>query len=151
MKKITEHMLKVTPIDHEKLAKYLEEIYRPEPNQRYTTEYCALVCENVMTDNECCYWFIEKKAHNGKLQFVYSAPVRVITKTDEGESFPMTPSFYVDISTEDLKPYMKDKCTLREYMARRYNYNPRISANMRDFLKEINDSLPESVSAQTGS
>lgn len=150
MKKITEEMLKVTPIDYEKLGKYLEEIYKPKPNEKYSTENCALVCENVMTDNECCYWFIEKKAHNGKIQFVYSAPVRVITTTDEGSFHPMTPSFYVDISTEELTPYMKDKVSLKEYMGRRYNYNPRIEKNMRDFLKEINASLPASVSAQTG-
>lgn len=135
---MTEHLLKVIPIDHQKLAKHIEGIYRPEVNQVYSTEYCALVFANVMTDNECCYWFVEKKAHNCVIQFVYSVPIRVITKTDEGTFHPMTPSFYIDMSIEDLKPFTKEEVTLREFMDRRYNYNPRIEKNMREFLKAIN-------------
>ncbi len=132
-----EEQLMVKPINKEKLEKYLTKTFPVKKNQRCRTELSALVCENVMTDNECCYWYLEKKFHDGKIQFVYTAPVGLVTKTKTGESFSLTPSFYHDMSLDELKPYIQKEVSLKEFMTGRFNYNPRITSNQRNFMKNV--------------
>lgn len=132
-----EEKLMVRPIDKEKLEKYFTEIFPVKENQRCRTQLFALVAENVMTDNECCYWFLDKKLHKDKVQYVDNIPVGLITKTKDGESYSMTPAYYYDMSIEELEPYFLTEVSLKEFMKGRFNYNPRIVRNTKDFMDAV--------------
>ena len=136
-----ENEIMVLPLNKEKILSDLKLMVRLNENQELKIDTGAL-CNNLMVvDSECCYQVMEKRLVLGKVQLVYDVPVRVIKITETGRSIPMTVSFYFPITLDDLQNYTETPISLKEFMGSRYNYNPRISANMKDFLEDANATL----------
>jgi hypothetical protein len=130
---------KVTPINTDLLTINLEKKIGIGFNQEFHIDKFALVSDIAETDNECVYSLLVEKYHHDKVQTVVSVPVRIKTKKKGGSSIGMVPDFYVDLSMNEIKPYMLEQISLKEFMKGRYRYNPRIEQNEREFLKDFTD------------
>lgn len=136
-----ENEIMVLPLNSEKILLLLKAIIKQEENQEFKIDTGAL-CNNAMVvDSDCCYNILEKRVVLGKIQDVYDVPVRVIKITETGRSYPMFVSFYLPITLEDLPLYTDAPISLKEFMGSRHDYNPRIKANMKDFLEDANATL----------
>lgn len=141
----TSENLMVFPINRESIQNKILEL---NPNTPSNVKYElmgreAIVCDlNLIVDNECCYSILSKKLLNNNIEYTYSFPVHIKKETDTGYSISMFPSFEVEFTlTELLTGYILPQLSLKEFMASRYEYNPRIKHNTRDFLEFINSTL----------
>lgn len=137
----TEKTLMVTTFDEEKVKQLIEKSVTKKKNQTFIISLGGLVGKNVITNDECCYSFLQNMFHNGKVQLVYEIPVRIKTKTKDGYTHSMIPNFYFPIGEDMLKDFVTGKQDLKTFMGSRYDYNPRIIKNMREFLKDIGSQL----------
>lgn len=135
-----ENTFMVKPVDKEKILKKISTIPKQE-NEEFVIDVGALVGCIVIVDENCIYSFLEPRFINGNPQMVYDVPVRIKTRIEDGWSFPVAISFYYPITLEELCEYLKPDISLKEYMGSRYDYNPRIKINMRDFLDDMNETL----------
>jgi len=143
--KITADTVMVSPINEEKALALVKLFVKEKRGQSFSTYSGALLDENVITDRECCYCFLDKHYMNGKIQIVYNIPIRIEKRTKKGRTIPLDPSFYFTIDSATFKTILDKEVSLREYMGSRFNYNPRIVANTSDFLKLLqeNDYQPK--------
>ncbi len=137
-KKFTADTIIVSQINRGMVIEMVRKQYKPKENEILKTNTVALVDDNVVTDNECCYAFLDKKLINEKVQHVYIAPIYVDIKTENGETHSTTPTFYFDIP-EDLFPIVfTESKSLKDFMVGRFNYNPRIKKNTQKFINAYN-------------
>ena len=130
----------VAPINVEALTNHILKLIPLKDKQEYIIENSAFLLNgekiiNVVTDNECCYEILEKKMHNGTIQYVYEIGCRIKTWKDGGYSFPMTVDFWFSISLDEIAKFLKPAESLKDFMIGRYEYNPRISSNTQNFIK----------------
>ncbi len=141
--KLPEDKIIVKPIDSEKIIHLIKQILPNKKNQKYRIQNYAILKEPVAADenclcnNECIYFLIDNKLHNGSVKLVYCVEVYINEKTKTGERYGMLPAFLFDIPLEEIKTMLLPECSLREYMQGRYNYNPRIIKNMKEFIQQI--------------
>lgn len=138
-----EETFMVQPIDNVKALAWITEKIAPQDNHKFSISIGAIVGNNVEVDDECCYNFMPKKFINGKIQHVLEVGVRIITIMSETQrSIPTSASFYIDIPEEDYSNMFTEQKSLKEHMGRRYDYNPRIKANMLEFIEDIVSQIP---------
>ena len=137
-KKSDAETIMVRPLDRDVLLRVVEKLFKKEEGVILRTDNVALVDDNVITDNECCYEFLDKKLIGGAVVMVYTAPIYVDKKTKTGETYSSQPAFFVDFNETIFKDLFPKKKTLKEYMDSRYNYNPRIKKNTEEFIKAYN-------------
>lgn len=134
-----ENTLMVLPLNTDKIIAAIEQLIGKPENTEYKISQDAICEDMAVLDNECCYGYLENRVFNGAVMPVYDIGVRIVTITPEGKSFPMSNSFYFTQSLSQLKElFCKEPVSLKEFMGQRYDYNPRIKANMRNFLEDIN-------------
>lgn len=136
----------VLTIDKERLIeKLIEEYeYKLEKNQVLRISCDAILLDNdkkptpVFVDQDCCYGFMNKHLyHNNKIQYAYFIGVHIDEKNDHGITMKNIPEFFIPLAEENFEDLSKEVLTLHEYMGTRYNYNPRIAKNTREFLTDI--------------
>lgn len=137
MKNHTELTLMVRPINKSLILEILNGLAtNKKENEEFIIDVGAYI-GGIEVDSECIYSLIPKKFFNGEIRETLMVPVRVKTKKEGGYSIPMTTEFYfdIDITTEGL---LLPEVSLKDFMGSRYNYNPRIRTNMREFLEDVN-------------
>lgn len=134
----------VVPYNFTKIKNEISKLINVDPGQ-IILDHGARYQKNVIVDAECCYWFIEKHLIDNKVQLVMNVPVRIKKPGDTPGSFhiPMMTEFYYPIKEDDMANYELEPITLREHMGQRYNYNPRITKNMREFLADVVSQVKE--------
>ena len=135
----------VDPVNEELLLKHIEGIVNPslQPNESIRIDVGAIACNNCEINQDCIYEIAHKIWKDGKPVFLFNIPVRIKTKTEGGTSHSMFPSFYFQMSLEEIDPFLLPEISLKEFMGSRFDYNPRINKNMKDFMKMINDNLTD--------
>lgn len=141
--KVTEETLKVFVLNVDVIVQKVK-ILLPEgflqPGQTLTTDLDAVIQVKggyILVDTDCCYKFSDTKLFNGTgFEETFDVPFRVKSIN----SYPMFPSFLVTIPGKRMIESLSlDKpVSLREFMGKRYNYNPRIISNMKGLLAEVN-------------
>lgn len=128
------------------LARYMDDSVL-KPGQYFVVRDEAMLVDednNLTLTPDCVYSFTMPAAYSEsgsktKVKNIYQLPVYINTKTENGTNISIMPSFYYFIDAELLALAYCDKpVTLREFIGNRYNYNPRISKNMNELLKQIN-------------
>lgn len=138
MKK-TADTLMVSPINDQKLLAYVSMFYTPDaPNKEIRVPKLeAVYDDNVIIDHDSCYEIVPNKLFEGKVQPVWEYPIKIIEKKEGGYSIPIIPTFYFSISIEKLKELCDVDKSLKEFI--RFDYNPRITQNTREFLEAVNE------------
>lgn len=142
-KKYTPENFMVNPVDEKPLLEYIESKVNQslQPSESIKIDIGAIACDNCEVSQDCIYEIANKLWVGDKPQFCFHIPVRIKTKMDGGTSHSMFPSFYFPMTFDDLKKYTLPEVSLKEFMGGRYDYNPRISQNMRAFMKVINETF----------
>ena len=136
MKSLTAETLKVIPINKELLEQSVNSMMPKKDGTTYfLNEKIALVPDvNIATDNECIYEILE----DDKIEFEVFAK----TKTDTGYQMSLIPDRFISCTLDELKnDFSLPELSLKEFMKGRYDYNPRIIGNTRDFLKDVNSRI----------
>lgn len=140
----------VEPINEGKLSKYLEKFIRIDNNQTLMVEKESFFFhpwQSFLIDDDCCAGKLEKiyNRETKSTEWKTSFAIRKSTKTENGESFPMYVNEYFDIPETELRDnnLLDNPISLKEFMGRRFGYNPRIETNTRIILKEIQQSIEE--------
>ena len=137
---MNEDTIKVRPINQEFILDILNGLATDrQDNEEFIIQVGAMY-ENVEVDNDCRYRFLDNKFIDGKIQLVLTVGVCVKTKTLTGYSRGIVPQFYFDICL-DTEGLLGEEVSLKEFMGSRYNYNPRIRTNMREFIEDIKTQL----------
>ena len=128
----------VEPIDKSKMATFIETKISKELNQEFMIDTDAIFFhpfKSILLDNECCAGFLSKNEGN----WVVQIGIRKSTDTGKSLSVPMSYESYLEISESELREnnLLKPKASLKDFMAGRYNYNPRIIGNMNELIDEI--------------
>lgn len=129
----------VTLLDIEAIKTDVAKLLPLKEGDEYQIDTEALYDGNVLIDPDCCYYFMCPRLEGGKVQNVWDVPVR--TKRAQpggGYRLSMEVEFYFPILAVDLSKYFKDVVSLKTFMGSRYNYNPRITRNTREFLDAVN-------------
>ncbi len=136
----TPETLMVRPIDHDKLIAHFTAFIKLKKNQVIRTSKDAITHDNVVVDNECCYSVLDKffTCYGFNLDYAIQLPIFIDTKKKGGTSISFTPAFYINFHVKELKTFLKKPVTLKEFMIGRFNYNPIITANTREFMEFIN-------------
>lgn len=142
----TEHTLLVRPVSGEAIVALLNASMPCEAGTEYRVHDFGLI-ENVTLSNECIYSVNEQKVvDNNRIAFVFDAPVRIRTiDTNDCHPHSMFPDFYLPLTIETLESLAGQPVSLKDFMGSRYNYNPRIKTNMREFIKDIGSQIPETA------
>jgi hypothetical protein len=140
-----EETLMVKPINKEKLIELIKEDFKGvkflKKNQEFTLHPGAVIGSNCEVDDDCCYYLAEKGFFNKKVQPIFSFNVGIKTTIKKG-SYTLQGNAFIYYVPEELIKYILDKeVSLKEFMGSRYNYNPRIIKNMREFINDIGSQL----------
>lgn len=145
---MTAENIMVEPINREKLANFLDNNVGKKENQEFIIDSDSIfIHENksLLIDNECCAGELEKTFDRAtkKFEWKVSLGIRKSTKTETGEFIPMYHEGYIDLTESELRRegLLDEKQTLKDFMGRRYGYNPRIESNTRIIEREINQIL----------
>ncbi len=140
-----EDTLMVKPINKEKLIELIKEDFKGvkflKRKQEFTVYPGALVGSNCEVDSDCCYYVAEKGFLNKKVQPIFSFTVGIKTNTGPGAYSLQSNAFVYYVPQELIKHLLDKEVSLKEFMGSRYNYNPRIIKNMRDFINDIGGQL----------
>ncbi len=133
---VNEETLRVQLINHEKVLEILRKsilIKKNEILRTYTGAIVPVPLNLIEVDKDCCYSFLNNKfiVQQG-VKLCLSVPVFIDVKTETGRNISCSPMCYFDISYETLP--VLETVSLKYFMGSRYNYNPRIIKNMRDFI-----------------
>ena len=139
---LNELTISVRPVKEKELKAIISALCTKE-NEEYAFYADALYITpetQISLSCDCCYSYMLDMYFNGKVQPVYQMPVKINTRTEGGWSMPSQPDFYYPISIEDMeKNFLDEPVSLKTYMGSRYNYNPRVTGNMRKLIEFIND------------
>jgi hypothetical protein len=150
--KLTPETLMVQPIDAEKVAKLITESLPPLPeNETYhVSPYDAFILGiGCLVDMDCCYGFLKDQGSmfiDGKIQSVMVFDVEKRTHYTQENGLPGYKGqhnvclFNVGVETQ-LPSLVKDPVPLKEFMGRRFEYNPRVSTNTRKFIADMEQRL----------
>jgi hypothetical protein len=140
---LNEETIIVHPIDEAKLSAYIEQLVWKRDDIAIVAKCPAILDEsNVLVNSDCVYNILEKQFFDNQIQHVALIEVREKKLTPEGWTYPLFTSYHFSIGLEKLKSDFGLPCTsLKEYMGSRYNYNPRVSKNMKDLIATINSNL----------
>lgn len=138
MKKNAE-TINVLPFDPEKLTKHLSNFLTLQPDESILDVKDAIYDDGIILDRDACYGFLDKRFIEGKPQIVIDIPVKISTKTENGRTIPTSPNYYFSITIDKAKELCSPAIPLKEYMASRFGYNPRIIANTLELIAVIND------------
>lgn len=150
MKKQTADTVMVRPFNKVKLLTYLARYVDKEVLK--ANQYFVLRDEGMLVDEDnnlvltpdSVYSFtlpacLPAAGSPAPVKNYYQLPVYVHTKTKTGTIHKIVPTFYYFIDADLLAlGYCLKPVTLREFMGSRFNYNPRISKNTQELLKQIN-------------
>lgn len=152
MSKLTEDTLMVRPIDPNKVLAFIIPLLPKLPKDTtYTANACgydAMTMDNLIcVDSDCCYAFLSDNEmfHEGKNQGIICVSIGTSKEyIQEGNGLKgwhnKSNAYNIPIGAETQLPaLLKEPVTLKEHMGRRYNYNPRIMKNMREFLNKMID------------
>lgn len=142
--KKTPDTILVKPFNKEKLKKHFSKFITLEVNEDFIINQEAIFLGkscNLLIDNECCAEYLENKINisTKKNELVATLGIRKSRKTDTGKSFDMFYSTYIDVYQSEFSNLTDDELSLKEFMGRRYDYNPRISKNTRGIVNLINE------------
>lgn len=138
----TPENIKVRPLDH---AKVLKRIYLHIPekkNIQYNIcDFAILMLTNVAMNHDCVYEILSRRLNEktGKTTIYFDIPIQKSYKTRKGWKKKITPDFYLSLPVREIELKLcKKPITMLEYMGDRYNYNPRITENMKALLSDLN-------------
>jgi hypothetical protein len=138
MKKTADTIM-VQPINKTKLLAHLLNFITPGPGEIINTENGAIYDDNVIVDTDCCWFFVPQKLYEGKIQLTHDVPVYVEIETSTGRRIPAQPNYYINVTMDKIKELCEPEIiSLRDYMGGRYNYNPRITTNIKSFCDCVN-------------
>jgi len=130
--------IKVVVYDMDKvvadLTKQLNEMpeHKDKEFQLRDNKLARVVGQDMITDNECCYY--DKIDKGFELDVYRKSKEKVDPETGKKTtSFYMYPTCTVTLSESDLKEYIKEETTLDVFMGSRFIYNQRIVGNI-DFM-----------------
>lgn len=135
--KHTPETLMVQPINKALILEILNGLATDKKDNEEFVIHVGAFYKGIEVNNECIYSFLNTKFVNGQKQMMLEVPVKIKTKTERGFSTPLFTEFYFDIAI-DTENLLLPPVTLKEFMGGRYNYNPRIATNTREFIKEVN-------------
>ena len=136
--------IQVVPFNQEKLSQHFSKFIQLGENQSFIIDKDSVFIsekDSLLIDSECCAGHLDKKVNpeTKNIEWVATLGVRRSTKTEEGESFPMSYECYLDVYESEFPALTDDHTSLSEFMGGRYNYNPRIVSNTREIVKLINE------------
>lgn len=155
MKKLTADTAMVRPINEPKiqelLARYMATGTLGQFDS-YVIDCRAIFIDedmNTVVSQDCCYEFtypmaISESGSPARFKNYFELPVRIKKSVPDGTGgfnckYPSAPTFYFPIPMDMLLlAYCWPATSLREFMGSRFNYNPRIEKNVKEFLKFIN-------------
>ena len=125
----------VNTVDNKKLTDFLA-ISLNSNEKLYFSKFCVYE-DKFGIDIDCCFWNIENKHIDNKIQPVIDIECRIKKYTDGIYSIRMDkPDFTKTITLED---YLKLSSEIKLTDFIRYNYNPRIIYNQNLLIKYINN------------
>lgn len=127
----------VTLLDIEAIKEAIKKVLPLKEGDEYQIDNETLFDDNVIISPDCVYYFLCPRFEAGKIQNMWDVPVRTRRKAGAGYTLGLNVEFYFPISAEQMPTYFKGRATLKAYMGSRYDYNPRIIRNMRDFLDAV--------------
>jgi len=138
-----ETALFVRPLNREKVLELISKsITLQEDEDINVYAFDALYDDNVIIDSDCCYGILNKVWLNNQIQYAFNvrAEIRTISKTPEGlRRWTTKETFLFPIGvTQELNICFGNPVSLKDFMGSRYNYNPRIKTNMRNFIEDAN-------------
>jgi hypothetical protein len=138
----------VFPINMEKLIKFITEefmqnIYNGLIREGYMDvefvihKQALLKQFNIMTDNECCY----QSSISIEPKFQFAVTHKGLKPDDENSKMinyhSISPVGHIQLSRKELNRFLMPEISLKEFMGSRFEYNPRISRNTINLLKQI--------------
>lgn len=130
----------VTLLDIEAIKAELNKQLPPPVDIEYIIDDVALYDENVLISPDAVYYFMCPRVNNGKIENMWDVWVRLKKKVHGGTSNSLMAEFYFTITPKMMPKFYKDVVNLKTFMGGRFNYNPRITRNTRDFLDAIHAS-----------
>lgn len=127
----------VTLLDIEAIKKELNKQLPPPAGTEYIIDTVALFDDNVLISPDAVYYYMCPRVHNGKVVNMWDVGVRNKQKTAQGANYSLIEAFYFTITPEQLPKYYKDVVNLKTFMGSRYDYNPRITKNTKEFLQAV--------------
>lgn len=148
MIKYTEDTLMVQPLDTEKILAYVSTFLPALPEDTKYRTNCAdafILKHAICLDADCCWGILSEDAtfHDGIMQGTAICAIgtsREYIQEENGLKGWCNKSnlFRIPLGIITQVPNLvKDPISLREFMGRRYDYNPRIKTNMRTFLRDV--------------
>ena len=149
-KKLNAETILVEPINKEKIAAYFEKYILLKENEEFMIDTDSIFIhpyKSFLIDNECCAGFLEKKFNKEKKvsEWAVNIGIRISTKTKDGYSIPMSHESYFELYESELREndLLNPAIPLKDFMAGKFNYNPRIERNTAIMIKQINKVLKE--------
>lgn len=152
-----ENSIVVHPINTEKLRALLTRLLKDQiPTHNIITASDGIIELKEMDgflliNTDCCYQESDTQLHKrtGKWDiseyFRISNALENIEVDEKNVTHKKTlKRFTFTMHCQELiKNYCHPTLTLKQYMGRRFNYNPRVTTNMRELIKAINDCYNE--------
>lgn len=131
----------VTVLDTDAIVKEIHKQLPAKVGTTYLVDSVAMYDKNVIIDHDCVYYFMCPRVHKGTIHQLWDVPVRIKVKEQQGHTVSALSEFYFTITPEAMPKYYKEVKSLKDFMGTRFDYNPRVKANMRGFLEAIEKDL----------
>lgn len=136
----------VKPLNHETLIIFLSKYFTLKEGEEFILDNDSLffnTCKVMLIDSECCSGYLEKEFNKStkSIEWCLKIGIRRSKISNDGTtSYPMSFECYFPIFQTDLieNNLLLSEVPLKDFMGRRYNYNPRIQQNTYRVLKAIN-------------
>lgn len=145
--KLTETNIIVYCIDTEKLLKKVTQDAKGylKENDSLITPPDGIITVNggyLLVNSDCCYQESQTQLRQsgGSFEILerFNIGFTILTKNGDFSKYGLRFSTYIDCAVLIKKYCLTGSKTLRSFMGRRYNYNPRVSKNMRELIEVIN-------------
>lgn len=131
--------IKIRTVDKEKLIDFLN--IQLNENEELSVDSFGIFEDIYGVDSDCCFWPLYDAHIDSDFVRVIDVECRIKKMKSEGGGYSIRmdrPDFIKTISLEDYLS-ISEEIKLIDFI--RYNYNPRIEANQRLFMKYLKNRL----------